>query len=148
MNVSAKALAEATVRAKAVRATILFTWFLQWYSCSGRIIALGLLGLCHGFVKCGPLPSLFVLRKFFERWGLGPDLLFVGDHLAEVGYVVLDAFDLGGPVGEVAFVGDAGGGFALGFGEGFEGVGEFLLEGGAGHGGRLSLLAEIPQGRH
>ena len=59
--------------------------------------------------------------------------------------MVLDAFDLGGPVGEVAFVGDAGGGFALGFGEGFEGVVEFLLEGGAYHGGRLSLLAEIPQ---
>jgi hypothetical protein len=51
--------------------------------------------------------------------------------------VVLDAFDLLGPGGEGAFVGDASGVLALGFGEGFEGVVEFLLEGGSGHGVRL-----------
>lgn len=127
LNVSAKALVEATVRAKAVRATILFTWFLQWDSCSGRIIVLRLMSLCHGIVKTGGTSLPLVLRKLFERCGLGPDLgfvtsgglLFVGDHLAQVGYVVLDAFDLLGPAGEGAFVGDAGCGLALGFGEGF-----------------------------
>ena len=66
LNVSAKALDEATVRARAVRATILFTWFLQWDSFSGGIIVLLLMGLCHGIVKTDPLPSPVVLLKFFE----------------------------------------------------------------------------------
>lgn len=48
--------------------------------------------------------------------------------------MVFDAFDLGGPVGEGAFVRDSGGVFAFGFGEGVEGVLEFLLEGWAYHG--------------
>jgi hypothetical protein len=68
--------------------------------------------------------------------------LLVGDHFAEVGDVFFDVGDFFGPGGD-AFVGDPGGVLAFRFGEGFEGVLEFLLQGGAGHRGRLSLESRV-----
>jgi hypothetical protein len=65
--------------------------------------------------------------------------LLVGDDFSEIGDMFFDAGDFLRPGGE-AFVGEPGGVFALGFGEGFEGVLQLLLEGGTGHGGRLSLV--------
>src|ERR1700685_1802518 len=54
--------------------------------------------------------------------------LFVGDHLAELGDVLLDFGDFGGPgASGVVRVGEAGGVFAFGFGEIFERVVESLL---------------------
>ncbi len=61
--------------------------------------------------------------------------LFVGDHLADFGDVLSDGSDLLGPgASGVIRVGDSGDVFALGFGEAFVEVSEFLFERWAGHG--------------
>ena len=61
--------------------------------------------------------------------------LLVGDHLAKVGDVLLDAGDFFGPGGE-ALVRHSGGVLSFCFGEGFEGVLQLLLKCGAGHRGK------------
>jgi hypothetical protein len=60
--------------------------------------------------------------------------LFVGDHLAKVGDVLLDSGYLVGPgaCGGIG-VGDAGGVLPFGLGENLEGVVKSFLQGGAGH---------------
>jgi hypothetical protein len=63
--------------------------------------------------------------------------LFIGDHLAQVGDVFFDSGDFFRP-GDYAVVGDSGGVFSFGFGEGIESVLELLLKRGAGHRGRVS----------
>ena len=63
--------------------------------------------------------------------------LLVGDHFAEICDVFFDVGDLFRPSGN-AFVWDSGGVLAFRFGEGLEGVLQSLLQGGAGHRGRLS----------
>jgi hypothetical protein len=62
----------------------------------------------------------------------------VGDDFSEIGDMLFDVGDFFRPGGE-AFVGNSGRVLAFGFGERFEGVLQLLLEGGAGHRGRLSL---------
>jgi hypothetical protein len=68
-----------------------------------------------------------------------PELL-VGDHLAKVGDVLLDTGDFFGPGGE-ALVRHSGGVLSFCFGEGFEGVLQLLLKGGAGHRGKGIIRA-------
>jgi hypothetical protein len=58
--------------------------------------------------------------------------LFVRDHFAEIGDVVLDSGYLLRP-GNQAVVRYSGGVLAFGFGECFEGVLQLLLKRGAGH---------------
>lgn len=64
--------------------------------------------------------------------------LFVRDHFAEVGDVVLDSGDLLRP-GNQTVVGYSGSVLSLGFGKRRECVLQLLLQGGAGHRERLSL---------
>jgi hypothetical protein len=77
--------------------------------------------------------------RFFSLSSIGwRRKLLVRDHLAEIGDVFLDAGDLLRPGGE-ALVWDSGSVLSLCFGERDEGVFQFLLKCGAGHGERLSL---------
>lgn len=77
---------------------------------------------------------------FCDRRGCvaGRRKLFVGNHLAKVGDVLLDAGDFFWP-GNQALVRYSGGVLSFGFGKGFEGVLQLLLKRGAGHKGRLSF---------
>jgi hypothetical protein len=82
-------------------------------------------------------PGIAILRAE----DAGKSGLFVGDHLADIGDVLLDSGDLFGPgASGVIRVGDSGGVFALGFSEAGEEMVEFLLEGWAGHVRRVPLL--------
>jgi hypothetical protein len=64
--------------------------------------------------------------------------LLVGDHFAEICDVFFDVGDFFGPGGDT-FVGNPGSVLAFRFSEDFEGVLQLLVQGGAGHGERLSL---------
>ena len=79
-----------------------------------------------------------ILPKAILSRALAYRKLLVGDYLAEVGDVFFDRGNLLGPGAfDVIRVRDAGGVLALGFGEAFVQVSEFLFESGAGHRGRL-----------
>jgi hypothetical protein len=81
------------------------------------------------------LPAGFFLAETVRRRGL-----FVGDHLAHRGDTFLDPGDFFRP-GATGFVriGNSSGVFAFGFGKMVEQDIQSVLEGGSGHGSRLSL---------
>lgn len=88
-----------------------------------------------GGERGGVLRTGFVWREMGHPAGRK---LFVRDHFAEIGDVVLDAGDLLRP-GNQSPVRYSGSILAFGFGECFEGVLQLLLKRGAGHTERLSL---------